>query len=279
MTYSIDPSLQRLINQHFPAAQAAGCFLPLNGLTGLTGQITLGEQLLLARQEAQQPIPFVSRRREYRLLKRLAASGLAPQVYGCNPQWLLLEWRAGEVLTHSQLLAQLNSLVALVSELHHQPLSGFRLPLLALLQRYWQQCRQHNIHWLRALRRLQRAGEPQPLRLAPLHMDIHAGNLLQDDTGLRLIDWEYAGDGDIALELAAVVAANQLSAEQRQTLEKDYAAHNQLDIRHLRGQIRRWQPWLQLLMASWYQLRAEQSGDPHLQRQAAENWRRYQHPH
>jgi aminoglycoside phosphotransferase (APT) family kinase protein len=35
-------------------------------------------------------------------------------------------------------------------------------------------------------------------------MDVHAGNIVHTKAGLRLIDWEYAGDGDIALELAAV---------------------------------------------------------------------------
>jgi thiamine kinase len=35
-------------------------------------------------------------------------------------------------------------------------------------------------------------------------MDVHAGNIVHTPAGDRLIDWEYAGDGDIALELAAV---------------------------------------------------------------------------
>jgi aminoglycoside phosphotransferase (APT) family kinase protein len=40
-------------------------------------------------------------------------------------------------------------------------------------------------------------------------MDVHAGNIVHTKAGLRLIDWEYAGDGDIALELAAVWIAPQ----------------------------------------------------------------------
>ena len=40
----------------------------------------------------------------------------------------------------------------------------------------------------------------------------------------------------------------------------------------LAQQIGRWQPWLQLLMASWYQLRAEQSQDDTLQRLAQASW-------
>jgi aminoglycoside phosphotransferase (APT) family kinase protein len=40
-------------------------------------------------------------------------------------------------------------------------------------------------------------------------MDVHAGNIIHSESGLRLIDWEYAGDGDIALELAAVWIASR----------------------------------------------------------------------
>ncbi|KOC91838.1 thiamine kinase [Winslowiella iniecta] len=273
MTYSIDAALQRLIDQQFPAAQAAGCFSPLAGLTGLTGVVTVNQQRILARREAPQPIPFVSRRREYQLLKRLAASGLVPQVYGRNQHWLLLEWLPGEVLDETQFAARLDELAALIGRLHHQPLSGFRLALLPLLETYWQQCRQRTAHWLRALRRLQRQGEPRPLRIAPLHMDIHAGNLLACETRLRLIDWEYAGDGDIALELAAITAANPLTAAQCERLVTQYAVDNQIDTDALRVQMQRWQPWLQLLMASWYQLRAEQSGDQPFYQAAADAWR------
>lgn len=273
MTYSIDPALRQLIRRQFPAAEAAGSFSALHGLTGLTGRVTVGERVLLARRQAQQPIPLVCRQREYRLLQRLAASGLAPAVYGYNRQWLLLEWLPGEVLEPREFPAQLPALLTLITHLHHQPLTGYPLQMLPLLQRYWQLCRQQHPRWLRALHKLARQGEPRPLRLAPLHMDIHAGNLLQSVGQLRLIDWEYAGDGDIALELAALIAANALSITQSQQLLADYAARNQLNVTRLARQVQRWQPWLRLLMASWYQLRAEQTGDIHLQQLAADSWR------
>ncbi len=46
------------------------------------------------------------------------------------------------------------------------------------------------------------AGRARP-QAGAADMDVHAGNYSYE-SGLRLIDWEYAGDGDIALELAAV---------------------------------------------------------------------------
>lgn len=51
-------------------------------------------------------------------------------------------------------------------------------------------------------------------------MDVHAGNLVHSASGLKLIDWEYAGDGDIALELAAVWVEN---TDQHRQLVNDYA--------------------------------------------------------
>jgi thiamine kinase len=72
-----------------------------------------------------------------------------------------------------------------------------------LLEQYWQQASPARRTRLAQLKRLRKAGEPQPLRLAPLHMDVHAATS-STRRGRRLIDWEYAGDGDVALELAAV---------------------------------------------------------------------------
>ncbi|ORM74504.1 hypothetical protein HA44_18870 [Mixta gaviniae] len=126
---------------------------------------------------------------------------------------------------------------------------------------------------MRQLRRLTRCGEPAPLRLGLLHMDIHPGNLLAQPAGLRLIDWEYAADGDVALELAAIIDGNALNAAQSDELLAGYARANRLDPAALRRQTARWRPWLRLLMASWYQLRWEQSGDDTLRRLAQDGWR------
>lgn len=270
---SIDSALQTLIEQQQPAASAAGSFYPLNGLTGLSGKVVCGQQQWLARRIPQQPIPFISRRREWHLLRGLTACGLAPRALAINHRWLLLEWLPGDPLPETEFLARQTELLALLTRLHHQPLSGYRLRLLPLLQHYWQQCRERHPRWLRRLRRLTRQGEPAPLRLGLLHMDIHAGNLLVQPAGLRLIDWEYAADGDVALELAAIISGNGLNQAQSAELLTEYAAVNQLDPDILQRQVRRWQPWLRLLMASWYQLRWEQSGDPALHQLAIAAWR------
>ncbi|EXU74557.1 MULTISPECIES: thiamine kinase [Erwinia] len=277
MSYSIDPSLKRLIAQQFPAANTAGSFFPLAGLSGRSIKIVLDDTTLLARCcRPEQPIPGVDRRREYQILRKLAGSKLAPAVFGVTKGWLLLGWQPGDVLSAEGFRQQLLPVATCMAALHRQPLSGWRLHLPALLAQYWQMIQPQRRHcgWLKALRRLQKQGEPTPLRHGLLHMDIHAGNLVQCGAEVKLIDWEYACDGDVALELASVVMSNTLSAEQQQRLIAHYAALQNLDPDALRRQMRRWQPWLNLLVASWYELRWQQSGDEMFNQLAAESWQR-----
>ncbi|QHM70646.1 thiamine kinase [Mixta intestinalis] len=271
--YSIDRELQSLIDAQQPAASSAGSFYPLNGLTGLSGRVVCGSQQWLARRTPSSPIPFICRRRERRILHSLAASGLAPRALASNTRWLLLEWLPGETLSPADFSALQPQLVTLMAQLHRQPLSGYRLRLLPLLQHYWQRCRYRHPRWLRRLRRLAQQGEPSPLRLGLLHMDIHPGNVLRQGDDLCLIDWEYAADGDVALELAAVIGGNALDIAAQRRLLADYARVSHLNVATLGRQVARWQPWLQLLTASWYQLRWEQSGDDALCQLAVEAWR------
>jgi thiamine kinase len=152
------------------------------------------------------------------------------------------------------------TLAAMLYHLHRQPPFGWRITLLPLLELYWLQASpsRRTPLWLRQLKQLRREGEPSPLRLAPLHMDVHAGNIVHTQYGPRLLDWEYCGDGDIALELASVWTDDDA---QRQLLLNEYAQVARLSPRQLQRQMRRWRPWVLMLMAGWYELRWQQSQD------------------
>jgi thiamine kinase len=264
----IDPLLLARIEKRLPGF-TAGRLTPLQGLTGQSSKLENGQGAFIVRPAPQPPIPFVERQREARLLRKLHPSGLTPRPLVGDAQLLLLPWQQGEPLSMQMFQQRREEVISLLLRLHRQPLTGYALRLLPLLQRYWQLCRQRHVRWQRALRQLARVGEPRPLRLTPLHMDVHAGNLIADEKGLHLIDWEYAADGDVALELAALCAADP---EQASRWLEAYAQAACLSPAALARQVARWQPWLRLLMASWYQLRAEQSGDAALQQLAQQSW-------
>ena len=180
---------------------------------------------------------------------------------------MVVEYCSGDVVNA---LPECPALAGLLYHLHQQPRFGWRIALRPLLERYWQQCSpaRRTPQWLRWHKRLLRRGEPRPLRLAPLHMDVHAGNIVHGEAGLRLIDWEYAGDGDVALELAAV----WIEPAAHRRLAAEYARRASIDELQLWRQIQRWRPWVQLLMAGWYERRWQQTGDRQFIALADEVW-------
>ncbi|MFK3662318.1 thiamine kinase [Scandinavium sp. NPDC088450] len=256
-----------LLSRHFPD------FTPVEdaavkGLSGGSCLIEYQGQRLVLRQHHDSSAPDFHFRRQYHALKALPAT-LAPRPLGFYAGWMAVEYLQGETCAT---LPDSQPMAALLYHLHQQKGFGWRVTLLPLLQHYWQNSSplRRTPQWLRVLQRLRKQGEPQPLRLAPLHMDVHAGNLVMTKKGLRLIDWEYAGDGDVALELAAVWTADETS---RAALIAEYARVAKMDATALGLQVQRWQPWLNMLMTTWYEYRWQQTGEQHFIALADEGWR------
>ena len=109
-------------------------------------------------------------------------------------------------------------------ESHRLASSGYRLDLQQQFARYWQYIDRRRLTpaWLRLHHKMLSLKPPAPLKLALVHMDIHAGNVLKTTDGLRLIDWEYAANADIALELAAIIRGNGWSAQQQNAIIREY---------------------------------------------------------
>lgn len=169
-------------------------------------------------------------------------------------------------------LPEADELAGLLYHLHQQPCFGWRVSMLPLLEQYWQSSdpARRTLRWLRVLKRLRKRREPRPLRLGPLHMDVHGDNIVRTVSGLRLIDWEYAGDGDIALELAAVWVADESVHRQ---LVNAYAQKAHVEPEALWRQVGQWQPWVIMLKASWFEYRWQQTGERQFIRLADETWR------
>lgn len=260
------PERDEILSRYFP--QYRPMLSPeYSGLSGSSTVIASGEQRRVLREHhaAQaREYPFL---RQYRVLSRLPAT-LAPKPVFYTPGWMAVEFFAGEV---KSVLPPPNQLASLLYHLHRQPRFGWRVALQPLLDNAWAQCcpSRRTPFWLAMLHRLRKQREPRPLRLAPLHMDVHAGNIVHTSAGLRLIDWEYAGDGDVALELASMWVND---AHQRRDYSDAYAARAHIAPVELWQQILRWRPWVLLLMAGWYECRWQQTGDRQFITLADEIW-------
>ncbi len=67
-----------------------------------------------------------------------------------------------------------------------------------------------------------RASLPAPARRAPCHHDLHRRNWLDDGRRLLAVDWEYAGPGDPAADLASCIGYHALDAGASEALLDGY---------------------------------------------------------
>jgi len=264
-------TLLALLQKHLPAVEPAGCRLStVSGLTGESWRITSPQHDLLARAQSQDKSDLgVERRREAAILRQIDAvalglCALGPSVVLQAPDWLLVEWLEGSTVSAEQWRSDEGqlALARMLTRLHQLPLSGYRLNLRQQLARYWQHIDRRRLtpRWLRLHQKFMRRAPPVPLKLSLVHMDIHPENLVNTAQGIRLIDWEYAADADIALELAALFQGNNFSVAQRQQLLDDYIlCGGYQDRQRLEQQIARWVPWVNYLMLMWCEVRWQQT--------------------
>lgn len=237
-------------------------FSPVTGLSGTNWRATISDDVtfLLRPQNAEKQLLGISRRRELRILRRLTGQALAPVPRGYIDGWLVCEWLTGTVPAR---LPQNDVLAALLARVHGNGLSQPRVSLRHQYAAYWQALDRRRLTpaMLRRQRLWLGRPEPKPLRLALLHMDVHPANLVADEAGWRLIDWEYAGAGDVALELAALYRGNDWPDERQRAFCIHYAAVARLNDAMLWRQITRWLPRVDYLMWLWYEVRWQQSGE------------------
>ena len=71
---------------------------------------------------------------------------------------------------------------------------------------------------------LRRAALSTPARLVPCHHDLHHRNFLDDGPRLLAVDWEYAGPGDPAADLASCIGYNAITGARAEALFDGYGA-------------------------------------------------------
>lgn len=242
--------------------------LPVSSLGSKSWRLQGSGFDILAREYSEQKTQLgIDRRREFRLLRALDGSNLAPRSRGITTRYLLVEWVPGTPMNDQgwQEALRTGTLSASLARLHQRECSGYPLNLQAHYARYWQisDPARRSPAWLRLHQQFLRLRSPTAMRQALLHMDLHQGNVLQQEDGsLRFIDWEYAGDGDVALELAGLFCGNALSAADRERVLVEYVRLMPgLAIERLRSQIEAWIPWSNYLILLWYESCWRQTGN------------------
>lgn len=263
-------SLLALLDEINPVLNTSGCRVkPVFGLTGESWRIESAQINWLAREQSEHKNQLgVSRQREANILKKLSYLGISPSVIMCNVRWLIVDWIEGDVVTENQFVELVDNavLAGFFTQLHRLPLTGYPINLPARLVSYWHYIdrRRVSARWLRLHQFFQQTSQPQGIKLAVAHMDIHSGNIIQTMKGIQFIDWEYAGDVDIALDIAMLFCSNNWGWQQQEYFLQQYCSHPQgyKGIKRLTCQIQRWLPWVNYLMLMWFEVRWQQTEQP-----------------
>lgn len=204
----------------------------------------------------------VQRQREQRLQRCAAAAGAAPALLyrdDCRgisiyPYLQGRHWRPSD----NSNAAMLSRLAALLQCIHRVPVdSDDQWQLVAHIEHYLQQlptddsdsARLHRLYpkirrWLQ---------HDQSAQHCLCHLDLHAGNLLLEQTAQRLyaLDWEYAGGTSPLLDIASCGEALLLNPAQLQQLVDSYGlsdSYSKLALTH-------WQAIANYLALLWHQLK------------------------
>jgi len=76
--------------------------------------------------------------------------------------------------------------------------------------------------YLEKSREIEKAMYREPLKPRPCHNDLLNGNFIDDGTRIRILDWEYAGMGDIFFDLGNFAVQHEFNAEQDEILLRAY---------------------------------------------------------
>ncbi|WP_220665168.1 phosphotransferase [Sodalis sp. CWE] len=242
---------------------------PVQGLTNDSWRLRGIKNDLLIRSTNKHKIQLgINRHREFRLLRSLNDTNLAPRPRANNAGLLLLDWIYGESIKELdwQSITIVSKLATALASLHQRRCCGYPINLLERYIHYWQNSdpSRRSPAWLKLQHHFLNQNQPKVLRRAFLHMDVHRKNVLKKKSGsLVLIDWEYAGDGDIALELSMFFCNNNFSTEARECFLRGYTKKlHGIEFNKLSQQIKKWTPWVKYLILLWYEVRWQQTKNP-----------------
>ncbi|WP_117234370.1 phosphotransferase [Vibrio maerlii] len=181
-------------------------------------------------------------------------------VFNCE-QGLLVEWLEGETLHQGIDEA---SLIRLATDIHNLPID--KLPVapfsyVARLDHYWFQiASQYKNSEFEAIYRYWRAlPEMHSAQVALCHFDLGSYNLIQTDSAIGVIDWEYAAVSDPRIDLAMMV---DLTNADLDAFVYHYCMQRNIEqVEEWQQDVEKWIPRVRVLAMLWFLLGYKLWGD------------------
>ena len=183
------------------------------GLTNVNYAVTVdGERTFVRVPGADTSILAVDRANEAHNTRAAAQTGVGARVLHALPEHgvLVLEWIDGRTMSNEALAADgmPARVAASLQRLHAGRRFLHDFDMFRLTERYLRVVEERRIRIpagyrarMRLIPTLEAALRAAPLATVPCHNDLLAENYLDDGTQLRIVDYEYSGNGDPTFEL------------------------------------------------------------------------------
>jgi thiamine kinase-like enzyme len=219
---------------------------PLGG--GITNRNFLvevdGERFVLRIGGKDTALLGIDRRVEYEASRVAAALGVGPDVVDfAEPEgFLVTRYIDGQPVAAEEIRRPetLRSVARTLRHVHDGPQIPGRFDAFRVVEAYSSTAAGRGVRVpdaygdaLGLAHAIERARGAQPLR--PCHNDLLNANLIDDGERIRIVDWEYAGMGDVFFDLANLSVNHELGeAENRMLLEAYAGAVQDSDLAALR---------------------------------------------
>jgi thiamine kinase-like enzyme len=191
-----------------------------------------------ARVGADIPVHGISRAAERRCAMLAAEAGIAPAVVFSADGIMITAYVEGETLSiaSARMPHRLSRIAALLQRLHaipaHDDLPHF-CPVAAA-HRYLAQLSDAELPIARRRIEAYLARLPNLPAQCLIHGDLIPENFILSGERLLLVDWEYAGNGAVATDLAMVISNFELDAATAQSLLRLYGPVDQSAVEAMR---------------------------------------------
>lgn len=210
-------------------------YSPLGGgITNRNFRVDVGgESYVLRVAGANTELLGIERENEY-IANRLAGEkGIAPEVYYyIQPEgYLVTRFIQGQPLPPEELKQpeNLRKVAAMLKEIHALPPIPGKFIVFRVVEDYTKVAQRYgvafpdNFDWLlERMYEAEKAFQVGALPLMPCHNDLLNENFLHVDGRIYLLDWEYAGMGDIFFDLANLSVNHHFSDEEDRLLLQSY---------------------------------------------------------
>jgi thiamine kinase-like enzyme len=185
----------------------------IGGLTNLNYAVTVeGERMFVRIPGADTSVLAVDRTNELHNTRAAAETGIGARVIYSLPEHgvIVLEWIEGRTMSNGSLAEPGMPARAAASllRLHAGPRFLHDFDMFRLAERYLRVVEERGIpipagyrERVGRLPELEGALRARPLPAVPCHNDLLAENYIDDGAYLRIVDYEYSGNGDPAFEL------------------------------------------------------------------------------